>query len=118
MFSPLNKFVQTKMRLREGRKIESQREISQIGLHAGCLLQIVCRCIAGCSQVICRLFAIFFCSQGSICFYPVSTQFPRLEKETHNQWPDRRMDGLTDGRTDPRIEILKLTGAKNKLLFF
>ena len=49
-----NKFVRTKMRLKEGTMIELQREISQNSLQV-----VYCRVSAGVLQVVYRLFAGF-----------------------------------------------------------
>ena len=50
----LNKFVRTKMRLKEGTTIELQGDISQIGLQV-----VYFRLFAGSLQVVYRLFASY-----------------------------------------------------------
>ena len=60
----------------------------------GCLLQIVCRCIAGCLQVICNHQSLSQLQR----FYTVLTQFLRLKTLTQltNGQTDQRMDQWTD----------------------
>ena len=55
-----NKFVRTKMRRKEGTKIELQRDICQIGFQivADCL-QVYCRLFSGYLQAICSKVSIF-----------------------------------------------------------
>ena len=75
------------MHLREGKTIESQREISQIELQV-----VYCRLFAGVLQVVCKVFATF----------PVSMLIPLnflgLKKT------NRATDGQTDGSMDGLME--------------
>ena len=68
------KQVRTKMRLKEGRKIESQEETSQICSQVTC-----CKSFAGLLQIVCRLFAGFL-------------QFHGLKQKTHNRRANGRRD--------------------------
>ena len=87
------------MHLKDGAKTELQRDLTD--LIADCVLQIVCRHVAGYFQVI--------CSQGSISrlfqyFYAVSTQFPQFEKRATDGWTDGPTDRWTDRRTDRQTD--------------
>jgi len=68
-------------------------------LIAGCSMQIICRCIAACLQVICRLFAVrdpyFHLSSDSIS-YPLNS---------------KKKKRVTDGQTDGQTLKLRCVGA-------
>ena len=95
-----NKFIWTKMRLKEGTKIKLQTDTCQIWLKIVC-----CRFFVGIVQVYCMLFAGYLQSGIHIltssifrcCFH----SFSAIKKKC-------AMDGGTDRQTDQRTDGLTL----------
>ena len=93
------KFVRTKIRPKEGTKIELQREISQIWLQLAC-----CRLFVGILQAVCRLFAGYLQSGIPISTLPVILCCFHMISVIWKKTRDGPTDGWTDGRTKGRTD--------------